>query len=64
MSLADTTTFNSKARGQIEVFNYALEKVLKSVLLTKKDYSWADLSWLAAVFINSSVNGVTKVSPY
>ena len=64
VTVAATSAFNSKARGQIEVFNYLYEKVLKGLLLSKKDYSWADLGWLATVFINSTVNSVTKVTPY
>ena len=64
VKLAVTTVFNSRARGQVEVFNYLIEKILKSVLLTKTSYAWTDVAWLAAVFLNNSVHPSTKVSPY
>ena len=47
-----TTVFNSQARGQIEVFNYLIEKVLKGLLITKNTYDWSDLLWLAALFLS------------
>ena len=61
---AATTVFHSQARGQVEIFNYLLEKVLKGMFLTQKSYSWSDLAWLAAAMINTSVHRSTQVAPY
>ena len=58
-----TTVFNSQARGQIEVFNFLIEKVLKSLLATKATYDWADLIWLTCVCMNNSVHQTTHAKP-
>ena len=58
-----TTVFNSQARGQIEVFNFLIEKVLKSLLATKATYDWADLIWLTCVCLNNSVHQTTQAKP-
>ena len=63
IEVAATTVFNSKARGQVEVFNFILEKVLKGLLVTKGAYEWSDVLWLASLFLNNAQHPSTKVKP-
>ncbi len=58
-----SSAYRSQARGQCEIFNYLLKKVVTSFMLTKPNYAFEDITFLINIIMNNSLNLTTKHSP-
>jgi hypothetical protein len=60
----ETSVYNSKSKGQVEIFNNLLQRVIKGLLITKSKYAWGDVLFLATMFLNASTHRSTRTSPF
>ncbi len=58
-----SSAWNSQARGQVEVFNYLIKKLIAALVMNKSTYAFRDELFLINAIMNNTINLTTKSAP-
>ena len=58
-----SSAWRSQARGQVEIFNFLLRRIISALVMNKNSYQFREILFLIQILMNNSLNLSTKSAP-